>query len=433
MLECTDSARRRVLIVDDDAVLSGALAEALENDGFQTACSGDGQNAMRLVEGFRPHVMLLDIWVSGVNGIEILRSLRDKDFKCRVIVFSGHGTIAMAVRAIQLGAFDYIEKPCSLSKLVESVKHVCSAHDPGTDEARPSHVPAQLLGSHRRSNGRTNFRRHQRTLRCSAVGHGLGLQSGVKTGIMLEPMPPGSGIFFRNVATGETLPASIDCVASTSFCTTLHREGVTVRTVEHLMSALHAYGISNLEVQVGDEVPIMDGSAASFCRLIEQCGVIEQEGEEEEFVVDRSFHVGHVDSSTKFILVEPYDGFKVSYRLQYPRPLGVQEFTYEHRSGTGFHLEIAPARTFAFVHEVEKMHDMGMIAGGRLNNVILLGDEKIVNNVQLRFPDECVRHKVLDLMGDLYLLGRQLRGHVRANMTGHTENVALVKMLSEAA
>ena len=432
MQERTGGARRRVLIVDDDADLSGVLAEALENEGFQTARSGDGQNAMRLVECFRPHVMLLDIWVSGMNGIEILRSLRVKDSECRVIMFSGHGTIAMAVTAIQLGAFDYIEKPCSLSRLVESVKVACCTRDPGTNRWT-AQVASQPFGSHRRSNGRSAFRRPQRTLGRSAIGHGLGLQSGVKTGLMLEPMPPGSGILFTNIATGETLPASIDFVASTSFCTTLHREGITVRTVEHLMAALHAYGISNVRIQVGDEVPIMDGSAASFCRIIEQCGVVEQEDRQEEFVVDRCFQVGHVEPSTKFILVEPYDGFKVSYRLQYPPPLGVQEFTYNHRSGAGFHLEVAPARTFAFVHEVEKMHDLGMIAGGRLNNVILLGDEKIVNNVQLRFPDECVRHKVLDLIGDLYLLGRQLRGHVRANMTGHTENAALVKMLAEVA
>ena len=430
MLDSADSARRRVLIVDEDAVLSGTIADALENEGFQTARSGDGRDAVRLVEDFRPHVLLLDIWVSGLNGIEILRSLQGRDSACRVIMFSGHGTIAMAVRAMQLGAFDYVEKPCPLDSVVETVRRACSARDPGDAPPRMASPPR---GNHRRTNGRSALRRPQRTLRRSAVGHGVALQSGVKTGIMLEPMPPGSGIVFRNVVTGETLPASVDFVASTSFCTTLHNEGITVRTVEHLMSALHAYGISNVQIQVGDEVPIMDGSAASFCRLIEQCGVIEQDDGQEEFVVDRCFQVGTPDPSAKFILVEPYDGFKVSYRLQYPQPLGVQEYTYEHRSGAGFHLEIAPARTFAFVHEVEKMHDMDMIAGGRLNNVILLGDEKIVNNVQLRFANECVRHKVLDLIGDLYLLGRQLRGHVRANMTGHTENVALVKMLAEAA
>ena len=422
---------RRVLIVDGDSRLAGLLAGALQGEGFQTTCTVDGQEALKLVGSFRPDVILLDIWLPGMDGIEILQALQGMDATCPVIMLSGHGTIALAVKAIQLGAFDYIEKPCPLDKLVDSVKQACFPHHEAVD-SQSSPVAASRFMNRTHSVSPSAVTRPQRTLRCSVVGYGLGLQSGAKTGIILEPMPPDSGIVFRNIATGETLPASIDFVASTHFCTTLHQNGVTVRTVEHLMSALHAYGISNLRVQVGDEIPIMDGSAASFCQLIEDGGVVEQAGELEEFVVDRCYHVGQVDPAAKFILIEPYDGFKVSYRLQYPEPLGIQEFAYEHRNGTGYCSEIAPARTFAFVREVEKMHEMDMIAGGRLNNVILLGDGKIVNNVQLRFPDECVRHKVLDLMGDLYLLGKSIRGHVRANMTGHTENVALVKQLSNA-
>ena len=134
-------------------------------------------------------------------------------------------------------------------------------------------------------------------------------------------------------------------------------------------------------------------------------------------------------ADAKFILVEPYDGFRVTYRLDYPLPLGVQEFSYEHKDSTGYRHEIAPARTFAFVKEVERMHELGLIAGGRLTNVVLIGEEKIINSAPLRFPDECVRHKILDVIGDLYLLGRMVRGHVRANMTGHTENIALVQKL----
>ena len=142
MLECTDSAKRRVLIVDEDTALSGALAEALENAGFQTARSADGRNVLRLVERFRPHVMLLDIWLSGMNGIEILRSLLGRECGCRVIMFSEHGTIAMAVRAMQLGAFDYIEKPCSLSRLVDSVRQACSARDAGAGAGRLAWPPS---------------------------------------------------------------------------------------------------------------------------------------------------------------------------------------------------------------------------------------------------------------------------------------------------
>ena len=366
-----------------------------------------------------------------MNGIEILQALQDTEVACPVIMSSGYGTIAMAVKAMQLGACNYIEKPCSLDRLIDSIRQACSPYHIAPN-SRPSLVAASPLTNRTRSVSPLMAHRRQRTLRRNVVNCGIGLQTGFKTGIILKPMPPDSGIVFRNIETGETLPAFIDFVASTNFCTTLRQKGVTVRTIEHLMSALHAYGITNLLIQVGDEVPIMDGSAAAFCQLIEEGGVVEQEGELDEFVVDRCYHVGQVDPAAKFILVEPYDGFKVSYRLHYPQPLGIQEFTYEHRNGADYRFEVAPARTFAFVHEVEKMHEMGLIAGGRLNNVILLGDGKIVNNVQLRFPDECVRHKVLDIIGDLYLLGKSLRGHVRANMTGHTENVALVKQLSDA-
>ena len=431
MTEGVHMGIRRVLIADSDSRLAALLAGALKDEGFQATCTVDGHEAMKLVNSFRPDVILLDIWLPGMDGIEILQAVQGMDATPPVIILSGHGTIAMAVKAIQLGALDYVEKPCPLDKLVDSVKQACFPNHAAVNP-QSSPVAASRFTNHTRSVSPSTVARPQRTLGCSVVGYGLGLQSGVKTGIILEPMPPDSGIVFRNIATGETLPASIDFVASTHFCTTLHQNGVTVRTIEHLMSALHAYGISNLRVQIGDEVPIMDGSAASFCQLIEDGGIVEQEGELEEFVVDRCYHVGQVDPAAKFILVEPYDGFKVSYRLQYPEPLGIQEFAYEHRNGTGYCFEIAPARTFAFVREVEKMHEMDMIAGGRLNNVILLGDGKIVNNVQLRFPDECVRHKVLDLIGDLYLLGKNIRGHVRANMTGHTENVALVKQLSNA-
>ena len=168
-----------------------------------------------------------------------------------------------------------------------------------------------------------------------------------------------------------------------------------------------------------------------FCQLIEEGGILEQEVPAEEFVVDQCYSVGHISAETKFIFVEPYDGLRVTYRLHYPPPLGIQEFVYEHTGSESYPKEIAPARTFAFVKEVEKMHQLGLIGGGRLNNVILIDDEKIVNSAPLRFPNEFVRHKILDIIGDFYLLGRPIRGHVQANMTGHTENVALVKKLRD--
>jgi UDP-3-O-acyl N-acetylglucosamine deacetylase len=269
----------------------------------------------------------------------------------------------------------------------------------------------------------------QRTLRRGVVIYGQGLHSGLKTGMILSPLPPNSGIIFSNIPSGETLPASIEFVESTDFCTSLQKGRSTARTIEHIMSVLHAYRISNLLIKISDEIPIMDGSATAFCQLIEKSGVTEQNCAAEEFVVDQCYHVGDITPEAKYILVEPYDGLRVSYRLHYPKPLGIQEITYEHQDGASYRHNIAPARTFAFLRDVEQMHAVGLVAGGRFNNVILIDDEKIVNSIQLRFPDEFARHKILDILGDFYLLGRPLRGHIRANMTGHTENIALVRKL----
>jgi UDP-3-O-acyl N-acetylglucosamine deacetylase len=267
-------------------------------------------------------------------------------------------------------------------------------------------------------------------LRGSIVLYGQGLQSGLKTGVILSPLPPHSGILFEDITTGAILPAAVDMVESTDFCTSLRQGHATAKTIEHLMSALHAYGVTNLLITMSHEIPIMDGSAADFCQRIEEAGIAEQEAVAEEFIVDQCYHIGDIRQEAKFILIEPYDGLRVTYHLHYPPPLGVQEFIYEHTDSASYRREIAPARTFAFVKEVERMHELGLVSGGRLNNVILLNEEKIVNSTPLRFPDECVRHKVLDILGDLYLLGKSVRGHVRAHMTGHTENVALVQKLS---
>jgi UDP-3-O-acyl N-acetylglucosamine deacetylase len=198
------------------------------------------------------------------------------------------------------------------------------------------------------------------------------------------------------------------------------------------MSALHAFGLTNLLVTVSDEVPIMDGSAADFCRLIGDAGIAEQDAVAESYTVERCYHLGDSSLQAKFIRLDPYDGFRVTYRASYPAPIGIQEWTYEHRDAASYCSEVAPARTFAFIKDVEAMHAAGLVAGGRLNNVILIGDANIVNTTPLHFANEWVRHKVLDIIGDLYLLGMPMRGHVRANMTGHTENVELVRQVRQA-
>jgi two-component system nitrogen regulation response regulator NtrX len=685
-----------ILIVDNEESVVRTLAGFLRDEGFEVSCASDGEQALTLIHTEPPDLVLLDVWLPGMDGIEILQALKEQYTETEVIVMSGHGNIETAVRATKLGAFDYVKKPFSFDNLILTVHQALNRHrqglvqlsqEPGPyqahllvgespqmhairyclEQAGQSDIPvliqgekgsgkalvARLLhnGSERRegpfvrckcvsltefnaarilfgcigipddwqhaptkgylelANGGTLFldelhhlpmktqgqllqaldtstitrvggkipiplnirvvasyttkpcstqrrgvlpalatclqqlsietpplRNHktdipllvqhflrmygasspreidgdgmaalthyswpgnvqelkhtlkqmvcttignrlsvwdipsairsphnlrwpsnsleaftdndarrawqtsmsplyqsnQRTLRRSVVLRGQGLQSGLKTGMILSPLPPNSGIIFSSITSGETLPASIDFVESTDFCTNLRKGRFSARTIEHIMSVLHAYRISNLLIKISDEIPIMDGSAVDFCQLIEQGEIEEQRTVVEEFVVDHCYHIGALRPDAKYILVEPYDGFRVSYYLRYPKPLGIQEITYEHQDGSSYRRDIAPARTFAFLRDVEKMHALGLAEGGRFNNVILIDDEKIVNSVQLRFPDEFARHKVLDIIGDFYLLGRPLRGHIRANMTGHTENVALVKKLHAA-
>jgi two-component system nitrogen regulation response regulator NtrX len=277
-----------------------------------------------------------------------------------------------------------------------------------------------------RSMGRPSL--SQRTLKRSVVIHGQGLQSGVKTGMILSPLPPHSGVLFCDIATGETIPAEAAYVESTGYATTLRRGLVTARTVEHIMAALHMYHITNALVKIGGEVPFMDGSAQDFCQLIEAAGIEEQDAEAQVLPI-RDRHVwGEEAPGRKHFVIEPAPHLTITYHLHYPPPIGQQEYTFTDAGPEHFHETIAPARTFGFVKEIEHLHALGMANGGRLTNVILV-DESHIINTELRFPDEFVRHKVLDLLGDLYLTGRFVQGKITAFWTGHTENLALVRFL----
>jgi UDP-3-O-acyl N-acetylglucosamine deacetylase len=266
----------------------------------------------------------------------------------------------------------------------------------------------------------------QKTLKKSVVTSGQGLHSGIKTGLVLHPLPPNSGIVFTGISADASVRAHLDYVGSTGYATSLSNKGISVATVEHFLAALHSYGIANLLVKVQSEIPILDGSAIEFCRLIEEAGIEEEEEPWSEIVVDRPYRVG--TKGEKSISIEPADTFSVHYLLQYPKPVGRQEHTYIYQGPEVFKEEIAPARTFGFLKDIAKLEKMGLANGGRLSNFILIDDEKIVNT-ELRFPDELARHKILDIIGDFYLLGKPVRGAITANMTGHSDNIALLKQL----
>ena len=271
---------------------------------------------------------------------------------------------------------------------------------------------------------------YQRTLKRSVVLSGQGLHSGIKTGLILTPLPPDSGIIFGNISTGEVVPAHIDYVESTEYATCLRKGPTVAKTTEHFLAVLHSYRISNLLVKINDELPIMDGSAHDFCGIVEDAGVEDQDSALEEIIIDKKYLIGKEGTNSKFISIEPADDFQIHYRLNYPEPIGVQKVSVTLKDEHEFTEQIAPARTFGFVKDIEKLENMGLASGGRLNNFILLDDEKVVNT-ELRFSDEFARHKILDILGDFYLLGRPIRGKIIAQMTGHSENVAMMKLIRE--
>lgn len=404
-----------ILVVDDEENIRHTLRGVLVDEGFEVIEAANGRAALESLDHTEPRLALVDIWMPEMDGIELVQRMREQIPQVPIVVMSGHGTIETAVRAIRLGATDFLEKPFQLDALLAVVNRALTEADllltraAAMRTAPPRRVP-------------------QRTIARSVVVNGQGLHSGQRTGLILQPMPPGSGIAFGSILSGESVPALIDFVDSTGYATTLARGGMVARTVEHLMATLHAYGITNLLVKMQGEVPILDGSALEFCQLLEEGGIEPQHESIEEIVIDQPYWVGSEDPAEKGITIEPADGFSIRYTLDYPAPIGRQEVEFRLDGPSGFREDIAPARTFGFVKEIETLEQMGLANGGRLNNFILVGDEGVVNT-PLRFSDEFARHKVLDLLGDLYLLGRPIRGHVHARMTGHSDNAALAREL----
>jgi two-component system nitrogen regulation response regulator NtrX len=670
-------AKERVLIVDDEKNIVTSLQEILNDEGYDIVTAEDGLDALEIIQSEPPDLVLLDIWIPGMDGIEVLQAIKTYHPQIEVLVMSGHGTIDTAVKATKLGAYDFIEKPFSLDQLVMSVeKALKQRKDPingnsnndatrhelphcfemmvevkkAVTQASKTNVPILIHGEigtgkeyiaqaihhkskksnsplhkincalrsmpkiqielfiHQDEKGQQtksprggagkktvylknidsmskdlqiklatalkssssrkpegfipdrifasstkdleamvekgafhhdlyevlkenrinvpplrdnraliptlvdeyfedlenkgevvcknfteetmralceydwpeNFkelrsvldqiartlhpdeeitlkdisalikkqphsplqtkskpskskkgdRPLQRTLKRSVVLCGRGLHSGIKTGLIMQPLPPGSGIIFGDISSGSTIPAKVENVQSTEYATSLRKGYASVSTIEHIMATLHMYRVNNLLIKIGDEAPVMDGSAKDFCQLIEDGDFEEQDAVYEELVIDKTYTFGSKEDGGAHISIEPYDGFKVSYHMEYPQPIGTMEHTFEFKGADSFKEEIAPARTFGFVKDVAMLNKMGFGVGGKLDNFILLGDEKVLNT-QLRYENEFARHKILDILGDFYLLGKPIRGYIKAHKSGHTQNIGLLKTIKE--
>lgn len=672
--------KERILIVDDEKNIVSALESILFDEGYEVSSAEDGLDALEMIQSDPPDLVLLDIWIPGMDGIEVLKTIKAYNPETHVLIMSGHASIDTAVKATKLGASDFIEKPFSLNQLVQSVENVfleetvrplsndmdfsskldillsfemmlevkkrikqasrnnkpvlllgekgtgkeliaqaihhqsrkgdrpfvklnCAVRPireiqaqlvvPLKDGAPPRRFPGRKAGAGQKAvylshveflsktvqetlaqaltseaakrqdkslsflptrlfvsstkdleelvrKGQFNrdlweilqdtaikvppLREHareipglvhsyfqaaakkgqdirideeavqalcrydwpanvkelrsvlkqlliaspsrgtitlqylppairrahaqagsvrspghaheksavrrlmQRTLRRSMVLCGSGLHSGIKTGLILQPLPPGSGIIFGDISSGDTVAARLENVHSTDYSTCLRKGFTSVATVEHILAVLHMYRITNLLIKIGDEAPVMDGSAKDFCQLIEDGEFEEQDEPYEEIVIDKPYSYGSKDNGGAYISIEPAERFAASYHMDYPEPIGIQDYNYEFAGEESFKKQIAPARTFGFLKDMAELTKMGFAVGGKLDNCILLDDKKVLNT-ELRFEDEFVRHKILDIIGDFYLLGKPIRGFIKAHKSGHKENIELLKKI----
>jgi UDP-3-O-[3-hydroxymyristoyl] N-acetylglucosamine deacetylase len=271
----------------------------------------------------------------------------------------------------------------------------------------------------------------QRTLKNVIRATGVGVHTGEKVFLTLRPAPANSGILFRRIDCDPVveIPARAEYVGDTSFCTTLIKDGVRVATVEHLLSAMAGLGIDNAIIDVSaPEVPIMDGSAGPFVFLIQSAGIKEQTASKRFIKIKKPIEIQDGD---KVARIEPYDGFKVNFTIDFDHPVirnGGQKSTFDFTSMAYIKL-VSRARTFGFLSDFEWLRAKNLASGASLDNAIVLDEFRVINQDGLRFDDEFVRHKVLDAIGDLYLLGHGVIGAFSGVKSGHTLNNKLIRTL----
>ena len=432
-----------ICIVDDQPYIGSTISNILKDEGYQTIVFQDAESFWKSLDTQEPSLVMLDIWLPGQDGLQLLKRLQGRFPTLPIIMMSGHAGIETAVAAIKAGAYDFMEKPLHLEVLLDKVKSAIMHRPPRSDWNLPSDMVIEIVSADLLLPPGmvevVDSPEPQRTLKENVVLNGVGLLSGRKTGIILSPLGINEGIVFQTLD-GQTIPGHItslanfsQTVSSKTFSansTTLDNGRQQVRTVEHLMAIFSMYGITNVLIKVDDEVPNVDGSGKDFCDLIAQAGIEEQPACTKVAVIRQKIGVGNEEKQEKYIYAEPFEGFEISMRVDYSLPIGEQVFTFNPAQGS-FAKDIAPARSFNTFENIEMAQRLGKVGGGYLNSHIIMYEGKVINT-ELRYPDEFVRHKILDLIGDLYLLGFSIRGRIIANMTSHGYNQALVERLYRA-
>lgn len=275
----------------------------------------------------------------------------------------------------------------------------------------------------------------QRTLKNVIRATGVGLHSGEKVYLTLRPAAVDTGIVFRRIDLSPVIeiPAAADLVSETTLCTGLSCEGAKVQTVEHLMSALAGLGVDNIYVELSSaELPIMDGSAGPFVFLLQSAGIVEQDAAKRFIRIKRPVEVREGDKLARFT---PYEGYKLGFTIEFDHPMipAKQSHAELNFSTAAYIQEISRARTFGFMRDLEFMRERNLGLGGSMDNAIVLDEFRVLNDDGLRYADEFVRHKILDAVGDLYLVGHAIIGAYEGHKSGHALNNKLVRALQADA
>lgn len=273
--------------------------------------------------------------------------------------------------------------------------------------------------------------RFETTIQHAVETAGVGLHSGVPVRLRILPAPPATGIVFRRSDLDNfEVPASWKYVQRVSYATSLMRQGVLISTTEHLLSTFSSIGIDNAYVEIDNlEVPILDGSGQPFVELIQQAGLVRSRRKRRYLRILREVTL---EGNGKRVSILPSNTFTLTCNINFPHPLVGNQHLRLDVTPEVYAREIAPARTFGFAQELDQMRNMGLIRGASLENAVCFDKDRVLNEGGLRFPDECCRHKALDLIGDFALIGRPLLGHVIADRAGHAMHVAIVsKIMSD--
>ena len=422
-----------IYIVDDQQAICDTLSAILNDEGYAVETFPEVESFKARLKEQQPNLVFLDIWLPGQDGITTLGEIKKTHQDLPIIMLSGHAGIDSAVKSIKLGASDFIEKPLNLDTVLEKVANLLG--EPPTTTEKSSDASAEKTAKKKSAAAviRASATIQQKTLESSIVINGAGLLTGKKTGISINPLGPDKGILFQTLDE-VTIPAQISFLQQatadkefTANSTVLVNGNRSVRTIEHLMGALAMLGVTNALIKIEEEIPNLDGSALDFCKAIRDAGIKEQNVPAKEVLIRRKMTIGEVSPETKYLTVEPNDHFEIDVRVHYDQPIGEQRLVF-NPDVDNFEADIAPARSFNTFENIDMAQKLGKVGSGYLDSHIILHEGKVINT-ELRYKDEFVRHKMLDLLGDMALLGYPIRGKITANMPSHGLNHQLVQRI----